>query len=193
VILLLFSRALVAVAKNIGIAILKFKSADSQLLKQVETSERAAIVLQSAWRRKQAMFKFKSRQIKARFDRDFKPKYGKSWRRLILDIKVDNDDASITKEEYNTNSGPAGTSVTESDALEPNHRLARKARRARRLAARENVQPFAIHDRAWANAAHAACPSINFREGEKADCFSDLFEEEEFLVLMDDLRAMEII
>jgi hypothetical protein len=70
VLLVLFSRALVVVAKNIGIAMFKFKSADSELLKQIETSERDAIVLQSAWRRKQAMFKFKSRQIKARFDRD---------------------------------------------------------------------------------------------------------------------------
>jgi hypothetical protein len=98
VILVLFSRILVAVTKNIGIVMLKFKSADSELLKQVKTSERAAIVLQSAWRRKQAMLKFKSRQIKARFDRDFKPKYGKLWRRLALDIKVDNDDASTTEE-----------------------------------------------------------------------------------------------
>jgi hypothetical protein len=54
VLLVLFSRALVEVAKNIGIVMFKFKSADSQLLKQVETSGRAATILQSAWRRKLA-------------------------------------------------------------------------------------------------------------------------------------------
>jgi hypothetical protein len=124
VLLVLFSRALVGVAKNIGIAMFKFKSADSQLLKQVKTSERAAIVLQSAWRRQQAQTnllyslvdiimvqsvarrylskdevqgKVNSRQIKARFDSDFLPKHGELWRRIAN--AVDDDATSATEEE----------------------------------------------------------------------------------------------
>jgi hypothetical protein len=230
--LVLFSiRALVAVAKNIGIAMFKFKSADSELLKQIETCERAAIVLQSAWRRKQAQTNLlislvgiimiqsvarrylskdemqgrrkevHSRQIKARFDSDFLPKHGELWRRIAS--AVDDDDTSTTEEEYNTNSSPVETrqydrevsSVAESDAPEPNHRLTRKARRV--ALARRNVQEFAIRDKARVDAAkkesYAARRLISFREKEKADCFSDLSEEEEFLGLMYELRAMEII
>ncbi|OEU19372.1 hypothetical protein FRACYDRAFT_235422 [Fragilariopsis cylindrus CCMP1102] len=204
VLLVLFSRALVGVAKNIGIAMFKFKSADSQLLKQVETSERAAIVLQSAWRRKQAQTSFlhslvyitmvqsvvrrylskgkvqevvKSRQIRARFDRDFKPVYGKHWRGI-----------ASNKEEYNdTNSSPVETrQYAESDAPAPEPKLTKKERRE---AARRNAQQFGIRHKARLDAARQE----NSKEEEKDDCFSDLSEEEDFLALMKDLRATETI
>jgi hypothetical protein len=231
VLLVLFSRALVEVSKNIGIAMFKYKSADSQLLKQVETSARAATILQSAWRRKQAQTnllyslvdiimvqsvarRYLSKnevqgrrnevnrlQIKARFDSDFLPKYGELWRGIAS--TVDNDATSTTEEEYNTNSSPVETrqyareasSVAESDAPAPEPKLTRKARRV--ALARKNVQPFAIRDKARVDAAkkesYAARRLISSREKEKADCFSDFSEEEEFLVLMNNLCAMKTI
>jgi hypothetical protein len=224
VLLVLFSRALVGVAKNIGIAMFKFKSADSQLLKQVETSERAAIVLQSAWRRKQAQTNLlhslvdiimvqsvarrylskdevqgrrnevNSLQIRARFDSDFLPTFGDMWRGIAS--AKDDDVTRTTEEEYDTNSSPV-SSVAESDAPEPNHRLTKKELRERRVAlARRNAQAFGIRDKARVDAAeqenYAARRLISFGE-EKADCFSDLSEEEDFLVLIKDLRAMKTI
>ena len=211
VLLVLFSRALVGVAKNIGIAMFNFKSADSQLLKQVETSERAAIVLQSAWRRKQAQTSFlhslvyitlvqsvvrrylskgkvqevvKSRQIRARFDRDFKPVYGKHWRGI-----------ASNKEEYNdTNSSPVETrQYAESDAPAPEPKLTKKERRE---AARRNAQQWIRH-KAQLDAERkencAARRLTSSKEEEKVDCFSDLSEEEDFVALMKDLRATKSI
>jgi hypothetical protein len=221
VLLVLFSRALVGVAKNIGIVMFKFKSTDSQLLNQVETSERAAIVLQSAWRRKQAHTNLlhslvdiimaqsvaqrylskdevqgrrnevKSLQIRARFDSDFLPTFGDMWRGIAS--AEDDDVTSTTEEEYDTNSSPV-SSVAESDAPEPNHRLTRKELRA---LARRNAQRFGIRDKARVDAAkqenYAARRLISSREDEKADCFSDSSEEEDFLALMKELRATKTI
>jgi hypothetical protein len=227
VLLVLFSRALVGVAKNIGIAMFKFKCADSQLLNQVETSERAAIVLQSAWRRKQAQTNLlhslvditmaqsvarrylskdevqgrrrarlvESLQIRARFDNEFLPTFGDMWRGIAS--AEDDDVTSTTEEEYDTNSSPV-SSVAESDAPEPNHRLIRKELKERRVAARRNAQRFGIRDKARVDAAKqekyaAGGGLISSREEEKADCFSDLSEEEDFLALMKDLRATKTI
>jgi hypothetical protein len=219
--MVLFSRALVGVAKNIGIAMFKFKSADSKLFNQVETSERAAIVLQSAWRRKQAQTNLlhslvdiimvqsvarrylskdevqgrrnevKSLQIRARFDSDFLPTFGDMWRGIAS--AEDDDVTSTTEEEYDTNSSPV-SSVAESDAPEPNHRLTRKELRA---LSRRNAQRFGIRDKARVDAAkqetYAARRLISSREKEKANCFSDLSEEEDFLALMKELRATKTI
>jgi hypothetical protein len=221
VLLVLFSRAFVGVAKNIGIAMFKFKSADSQLLNQVEPSERAAIVLQSSWRRKQAQTNLlhslvdiimvqsvarrylskdevqgrrnevKSLQIRARFDQDFLPTFGDMWRGIAS--AKDDDVTSTTEEEYDTNSSPV-SSVAELDAPEPNHRLTRKELRA---LARRNAQRFGIRDKAWVNAAkqetYAARRLISSREEDKTNCFSDSSEEEDFLALMKELRATKTI
>jgi hypothetical protein len=220
VVLVLFSRALVAVAKNI--AMFKFKNVFDFFLKKKNTvgddgdddgstsympdlvdrhildidddyandcvvfvdatdflNERAfeiaAIVLQSAWRRKQAQTNLlyylvriimvqsvarrylskeevKIRQIKARFESDFLPTHGELWR-VIASSKKDRPN----KEE-------------------------------RVATARRNVQPFVIRDKARVTAG-----KIESYEENKADCFSDLSEEDEFLGLMNELRAIEII
>jgi hypothetical protein len=191
------------------------------IMNQVETSERAAIVLQSAWRRKEVQTNLlhslvdiimvqsvarrylskdevqgrqnevKSLQIRARFDSYFLPTFGDMWRDIAS--AEDDDVTSTTRKVYDTNSSLV-SSVAESDGPEPNHRLTRKELRA---LARRNAQRFGIGDKARADAtkqeSYAARRLISSREEENANCFSDSSEEEDFLALMKELHATKTI
>jgi hypothetical protein len=195
VFLVLFSRALVAVTKNI--AMFKFKSLFDFFLKKKNTvgdhATIAAIVLQSAWRRKQAQTNLlyylvriimvqsvarrylskeevKSRQIRARFESDFLPTHGELWRVI----------ASSKKDRLNKEEGVA-LPTRNVQQVRPN-------KEERVATARRNVQPFVIRDKARVTAGKIESYGEN-----KADCFSDLSEEDEFLGLMNELRAIEII